>query len=51
MAQNSHLSRVEIDEILELLLLCFLSVTKILSSLEIRGICLQVDLMQQLAFV
>ena len=43
-------SCVEIHKICELLPLCFLWVTKILSSLEIRGIRLQVDLMQQLAF-
>ena len=51
MYQNSHLSCVEIDEIHEILPLCFLSVTKILSNLEICGIRLQVDLTQQLAFV
>ena len=51
MAQNSCLSFVKIHEIHELLPLCFLWVTKIISSLEIRGIHLQVDLMQQLAFV
>ena len=49
MDQNSHLSYAEIDEIHEILPLCFLSVTKILSNLEIHGIHLQVDLMQQLA--
>ena len=51
MAQNSRLSCVEIHEIRELLPLFFLWVMKILSSLEICGIHLQVDLMQQLAFV
>ena len=49
MARNSHLSCVEIHEIREILPLCFLFVMKILSSLEIHSIHLQVDLMQQLA--
>ena len=51
MDRNSHLSCVEIDEIHEILPLCFLSVVKILSNLEICGIHLQVNLMQQLALV
>ena len=48
MDRNSRLSCVKIGEILPL---CFLSVTKILSNLDIHGIHLQVDLTQQLAFV
>ena len=51
MDQNLHLSCVEINEIHEILPLCFLLVMKILSKLEICGIHLQVDLTQQLAFV
>ena len=51
MDRNLRLSCFEIDEIREILPLCFLSVTKILSNLEIRSIHLQVDLTQQLAFV
>ena len=49
MDRNSRLSCVEIDEICEILPLCFLSVMKILSNLEICSIHLQVDLTQQLA--
>ena len=51
MDRNLHLSCVKIDEIREILPLCFLLVMKILSNLEIHGIHLQVDLTQQLAFV
>ena len=51
MDQNLRISHVKIDEICEILPLCFLSVMKILSTLEICSIHLQVDLTQQLAFV